>query len=222
MDKVITIDGYSACGKSTVASYLVSQLNAVHIDSGLIFRVASYLFSKNRERYNQFINGSECSRYFIKDGCISTKTNLSSIHLKSEDVGVLASNFGRNKQNQLQLISVQKKLIEEYRIQYEPEYIILTGRNCGSSVFPNAAVKFFLTASVKVRSSRRYNQIIATDANAKLGEIERQILFRDLQDANRPFGKLTIPKDSILIDTANYTVNELSHFIRDKISKISK
>lgn len=223
---IIAIDGYSSCGKSTMAKQMANQLNYIYIDTGAMYRaVALYAFRNN------FISKDE----FKKDELIAalplikvsfsynSELNCSETFLNNENVeqqirGIEVSNLVSKV---AQIKEVRAKLVEIQRELGEKKGLVMDGRDIGSVVFPDAELKIFMTAHYKVRAKRRFEELKAKGDKISLEEIEDNISSRDNDDTSRTENPLIQAQDAVVIDNSNITREEQLRFAlklaRDKM-----
>ncbi len=212
---IIAIDGYSSCGKSTLAKLLAKSLNLLFIDTGAMYRAVTFYVIENN--------------LFNEDGEINTAAleahlpliNVSFDTNSSQNPIILLN--GKNIEKEIRTIEVnanvskvasnslvRKKLVAEQRKLAQKVDVVLDGRDIGTVVFPHASIKFFLTASPDVRAQRRYDELKQT--NAKLIEtvedVKANLIERDYLDTNRSDSPLIKAADAIVIDNTNLSANE--------------
>jgi cytidylate kinase len=209
----IAIDGYSSCGKSTLAKALAKKLNYIFIDTGAMYRAVSlYAFQNNwiGEDYfeiNSIIgNLANIELHFE----INSENGKPEIYLNKENVeskirGLEISNFVSKIAS---IKEVRTKLVFEQRKMGLDGGVVMDGRDIGSVVFPNAEVKFFITADPKIRAERRFKELLVTNTKITLQEIEKNLIERDFLDSTREESPLLQTSDSILIDNSLITVDE--------------
>lgn len=208
----IAIDGYSSCGKSTLAKALAGQLNYVYIDTGAMYRaIALYCMSNN------IINGNIDIEKLIEllptievSFKYNNTTNLAETYLNGENVeqkirGVEVSNrvseIAKIKQVRVKLVDMQRKLGEK-------KGIVMDGRDIGTVVFPNAELKFFVTADKKIRAKRRYDELKSKGDDVTIEQVMLNIAKRDFEDVNRQENPLKQAKDAIVIDNTELSRDE--------------
>ena len=208
----IAVDGFSSCGKSTLARTLAKELNYTFIDSGAMYRGIALFCLKN-----QLIEDGEPNEEAIN-------ASLDSIHLsfKINDYGdqILYLNDEDVEQEirQPQIASivskiatlpmVREKLVNEQREMGKLGGIVMDGRDIGSVVFPNAELKLFITADPDVRTKRRYLELSEKGIQTSLEEVRKNLLERDHIDSTRAISPLIQTKDAIVIDNSNMTRQE--------------
>jgi len=209
----IAIDGYSSCGKSTLAKALAKELNYIFIDTGAMYRaVALYAYQNNWISEDTFEVNSiienlpnvalhfEINRENGKPEIYLNKENIES-KIRGLEISNLVSKIASIKEVRLKLVFEQRKMGLNGGI-------VMDGRDIGSVVFPNAEVKFFITAKPKIRAERRFKELYAANSNITLQEIEKNLIERDFMDSTREESPLIQTNDSILIDNSLISVDE--------------
>ncbi len=212
---IIAIDGTSGSGKSTTAKRLSEELNFLHIDSGSLYRVATYFCiineiksdDDNLESKLDDMNIDFDDRKILLNG----KDITSEIreHYISDSVSDFSSNvIIRNK-----LSDFQKKLAKNRNA-------VVEGRDIATHVFPSADYKFYLSADIEVRAKRRYKQMIESDSQGiDKKDILTNLIKRDQLDMNREHSPLLKDKDAIEINTTNLNIDEQVNLIIKTINK---
>lgn len=215
--KVIAIDGPSGSGKSTIAKLLAKNLNVLYIDTGAMYRaIACWCDLKEIE-----IHESDEFDKLIED--LDLKYGLSDKTLVQVNGEDLTQKIREHHISNLasivsQVPSVRKKLLVLQRELGEQRVCVMEGRDIGSVVFPNAFIKFFVTASVEVRAQRRLNQLAENgDTSNTLEQIKKDVEDRDDKDANRDVSPLIKSEDAHLVDTSDLTTDETIQLLRDKV-----
>jgi len=209
----IAIDGFSSTGKSTVAKQIAKELKYIYIDSGAMYRAVT-LFAMN----NGYINSSE----FNKKELIQ---NLGNIHLsfrlnEKKDLAEIYLNKV-NVENEIRGLEVSKLVskvaeVSEVRrmlVKQQQEYgkekgVVMDGRDIGTVVFPEAELKFFMTASAEKRATRRFDELISRGDKVNFEEILKNVEYRDLIDSTREDSPLVKADDAIEIDNSDLSLEE--------------
>lgn len=220
---IITIDGPTASGKSTVARELAQQLHLFYIASGLLFRGLAYLLATHKKYtldtiidaspndIQEMFNATLFSYEYDSNGeHIFFHNQEITQHLKSSTVDQLASVLGKN-------VNARAAILEYIRHLAHAHYIIIDGRDCGSVMFPHAKFKFFLTASLDVRAQRWQQMQKKLGAHITLDEAKKCIAQRDERDSTRDVAPLIVPKDAWIIDSSDKTQQEVVSFIKNVI-----
>jgi cytidylate kinase len=220
----IAIDGYSACGKSTLAKDLAERLNFVFVDSGAMYRAVSLYCLRN----NLIVDGNPKIEQIIADlpniqMHFEKQADKTSLFLNDEDVSEeLRSNAVAEIVSKIASIGpVREKLVLEQQKMGENGGIIMDGRDIGSVVFPNAELKIFVTANEEVRVQRRYNELKSKGIQSKLDEVRKNLQERDYIDTHREISPLIQVDDAIILDNSNLTREEQVDFVLKLIRELN-
>ena len=206
---IITIDGPSGVGKGTLALNLVEKLELNYLNSGSIYRSIAYIAEINSIDLNntkELINIGSSIIFNIKpnshkvDIIYENKTINNLIF--NEETAKIASKISSNKALRLSLVSIQRSFAKE-------PGLIAEGRDMGSVIFPNAEVKFFLTANNETKAKRRLNQLKEKGINVSLTQLIDELNERDKRDLNRKASPLIIPDDALVIETDNKSIKDV-------------
>lgn len=207
----IAIDGFSSCGKSTLAKSLARKLGYAYIDSGAMYRVVTLVALRNGWIHNRIpdkkkiING-------LKNISISFKfiqeTEKNTTFLNNEDVEeqIRSLNVSNNVSPVSAIKEVRREMVRFQREMGKKGGIVMDGRDIGTVVFPNAELKIFMTASQKIRAQRRYNELLGKGQKVTMEEVLKNISERDYIDQNRKESPLRKAKDAIILDNSNLTI----------------
>lgn len=216
---VIAVDGHSACGKSTLAKDVAKELQLIYIDSGAMYRAVTLFFIENSVDLEDQLQVSLALRHidieFIKsDGKQLIFLNGEDISdkVRTQEINALVSHVAK-------ISAVRRKLVEIQRAFAEKSSIIMDGRDIGTVVFPEADVKFFLTAKIEVRTHRRYLEMQEKKITGSLDDVRINLQERDYIDSNRKDSPLVKAEDAFLIDNSELTREEQLDFILDIIRK---
>jgi cytidylate kinase len=220
---IITIDGTSSTGKSTLAKRIAKKLGYIYIDSGAMYRALTYYAISNNLISKDFIDKealiNDLSKLEIDFRKISLNDNLE-IHLnglpveskiRSLKVSDLVSQLAAINEVRTHMVKIQHSLGKN-------KGVVMDGRDIGTVVFPNAELKIFLEASAKLRAERRFNELKITDKDVSYGEVFDNINLRDTQDMSRSNSPLKKAQDAVLINTENMNLEELENEILNHIS----
>lgn len=202
---IVAIDGYSSCGKSTLARDLAECLGYVHVDSGSMYRaVTLYLIGhqvdpEDVEAVTRSLDSIAIS-FQYDDGIQHTLLNGKNVdeQIRDFDVNKLVSPVAA-------ISSVRRFLVAQQRQLGIPGGIVMDGRDIGTVVFPEAELKIFLTASTGVRVERRYQELIAQGINATRDQVAESLAYRDLIDTTREDSPLRQAEDAVVIDNTHLT-----------------
>ncbi len=209
MSFTIAIDGPAGAGKSTIAKKAAKKLDFLYMDTGAMYRaMALYLIRNNIYENNEKDIKKACEKADIRiayeDGVQQIYLNGENVNtfIRTEEVGNMASKSSVNRDIRLKLVELQRKTAAQ-------ENVIMDGRDIGSYVLPNADLKIFLTADIKVRVQRRYEEILNKGLKCNPEEIEKDLKERDERDRNREFAPLIQAEDAVLINTSYMTIDEV-------------
>ena len=206
---IITIDGPSGVGKGTLALNLVEELKLNYLNSGSIYRSIAYIAEINSIDLNntkELINIGSSIIFNIKPN--SHKVDIIYENKKinnliyNEEIAKIASKISSNRTLRLSLVSIQRSFAKE-------PGLIAEGRDMGSVIFPNAEVKFFLTANNETKAKRRLNQLKEKGINVSLTQLIDELNERDKRDLNRKASPLIIPDDALVIETDNKSIKDV-------------
>ena len=208
---VITIDGPAASGKGSLSKKISEEFNFFYMETGIYYRGFASLFDKNQADIldlSSFICNMNIT--FFKDYIIQNNKKLYTAKITQ-----LASNLAKNKEIREFIVKIQQDMIITLAKKFNG--IILEGRDCGSVVAPQADLKFYLTASLKVRAERRFNQIIKDKKDISYEQVLIDLKERDDQDKNRKHSPLQKPKDAVVIDNSDYNFEETINIVKNII-----
>jgi len=215
MNYVITIDGPAGAGKSSVAKRAANELGIKYLDTGAIYRAIALILAKSEIKPD--------SEEFLREALSEIKIELKgnsvlvngfdvSGEIRTPEVDELASIYSAVPLVREALLGLQKD-------QEHYGSLVAEGRDVGSVVFPDAKVKFFLTASPEARAKRRYLERIAKGKDADYNEILSSIKHRDINDSTRALAPLSVPDGAIYLDTSDLTEDEAVNFIVSKVKE---
>lgn len=227
---IVAIDGPAGAGKSTAARLLAKQLGFTLIDTGALYRaLALNALDRNVDLRDGPALATLCRTLEYQFGTlerghreIGSDVAIPKLHvycngvdvtdaIRSPELGMAASNVSK-------LPEVREALLDVQRRFGERGGIVMEGRDIGTVIFPSAELKFFLTASVESRATRRWEELKAAGANTKLEQVIKETMARDEQDTQRPIAPLKQADDARLIDSTSRgledVVNEMAHAVR--------
>ena len=215
----IAIDGPAGAGKSTIAKKLAKDLGYVYVDTGAMYRAMAYYFIQNGIKADDVLAIEKAC--VDVDVTITYKDGEQQVILNGENVnGVIRNEEVGNMASATSIYPVvSTKLVELQRILAQKENVIMDGRDIGTVVLPNANVKIFLTASSRVRATRRYEELQAKGIECNLDEIEKDIIERDQRDMNRETSPLKQADDAILLDSSALDIDGVVERMKEIIEK---
>lgn len=224
---IVAVDGYSSTGKSTVAKIIAAKLGLIYIDTGAMYRVVTlealrrgliadgvidqkrlreslkeinigFKYNREQDFYETYLNGE-----YVEE-------QIRGMEVSDQVSGIAALGF------------VREFLVAQQREMARNESVIMDGRDIGSVVFPDADVKFFMTASPAVRAQRRYKELTDKGVEVSYEEVEANVLKRDYIDAHREESPLKQTDDAIVVDNSDMTVEDEVAFMIEKIRQVQR
>lgn len=205
---IITLDGPSGTGKSTLSKLLADELGFKLLNTGMIYRAITYYFVAN----NIDCNDSDSVNNALNTINIDLKFNRNqqSVFINSEDMTpfINTKTVQKNVSIVSQIYQVRKLIYDIQHKFAENNDMVIEGRDIGTAIFPDAEIKFYVTCDTLVRAKRRLDDLNKSSQNFSLQEVYDSLENRDLLDKSREFGPLKRPDDAIDIDTTNSTVEQ--------------
>ena len=207
---IIAIDGYSSCGKSTLANQLAKKLNYIFIDSGAMYRAITLYFLRNHIDWNKPNEVKKALLEIHLDFEYDEETNQSSILLNGENVAALVRDMlvSENVSAVSTIKEVREFAVAQQQQMGKKKGIVMDGRDIGTTVFPNAALKIFVTADIAVRVERRFKEMLEKKIIATIEEVQNNLEMRDYIDSNREFSPLRKADDARVLDNSMLTREE--------------
>ncbi|MEP7236460.1 MAG: (d)CMP kinase [Ferruginibacter sp.] len=207
---IITIDGWSSCGKSTLAKQLAKALGYVYIDSGAMYRAITLYFLRNHINWldtEQVNNALHDIRITFK---FNDKTQQSEIFLNGENVEYVIRDLviAEKVSDIATIAAVRTFAVAQQQKMGEQKGIVMDGRDIGTTVFPDAELKFFMTADIAVRVERRYIEMFEKNPNTSIEEVKANLEMRDYVDSNREISPLRKAIDAIELDNTFLSIEE--------------
>ena len=221
---IVAIDGYSSCGKSTIAKALAKYAGYTYVDTGAMYRaVALYaqrlglanpesgytdLLAQLKNIHIDFIQTPEGQHVTLNGEDVET-------YIRTLEIGNLASQISTIKE-------VRAFLVAQQQAMGEKKGIVMDGRDIGTVVFPHAELKLFLTASPEVRAERRFKELQAKGENPVFEEVLRDTNDRDYRDTHRAESPLRQAEDAIVVDNSHMTREEQNQWLLDAYKKAAE
>ncbi len=216
---IIAIDGFSACGKSTLARDLSKKLNCIYIDSGAMYRAVTYYLIKNNIDISNLTAVKEAldkihvhferengdSVIYLSGGNVENKIRTQDISSKVSEVAAISP--------------VRKKMVQLQREYASDGSVVMDGRDIGTVVFPNADIKLFITADTQVRVQRRYLELKNKGLSVSKKEVRDNLKSRDHIDSTRKDSPLRKAPDAILIDNSQMSQKQQLKVALDLINQ---
>jgi cytidylate kinase len=217
---VIAIDGYSSCGKSTLAKALAQKLHFIYIDSGAMYRAVTLYFL----RHNIGLKDHEQVAGALKNIHLNfhSRDYQTHITLNDEEVSdeIRQMPVSDNVSEVAALKEVRHEMVKQQQRMGRSKNIVMDGRDIGTTVFPDAQLKIFMTADPKVRAERRYKELQPKNPDITLEEVFENLAHRDYQDTTREESPLVRAKDAVILDNTNMTPDEQLQFALDKVKDL--
>lgn len=204
---IIAIDGPSASGKGTVAQLVAQALGFHYLDSGALYRLVALKATQlaiDITDQRQLTEIAKNLNIKFKDQEIYLDDRVVTQDIRAEQCGILASQLAAYPQ-------VREALTERQRKFCQPPGLVADGRDMGSTIFPHAVLKVFLTASAEIRAQRRHKQLMEKGINANIALLLQDIRKRDERDSNRSVAPLKQEADAHLLDTTSLTISDAQH-----------
>jgi cytidylate kinase len=224
---IVAIDGPAGAGKSTVARRLAAELGFVLVDTGAMYRAVALAASRagvpwnDAERVAGLARGMVAARslVFERDDELNVRVKLAgedvSEAIRTPDIAQGASTVSAHAEVRAVLLDLQRQAGQEGGV-------VLEGRDIGTVVFPDAEVKFFLTASPEVRARRRHAELVAKGQDVTFDATVAEVKERDARDESRAVAPLRKAEGAILVDSTNMTIDETVAFMLAKVREVAK
>ena len=225
---VIAIDGYSSCGKSTMAKDLACEIGYIYVDTGAMYRAVTLFAMRNRlfgdngdidtDRLEQML--PEVSISFK----IDTETGKPETCLNGEVVEkeIRSLEVSQHVSPVAALPFVRAKLVEQQQAMGKEKGIVMDGRDIGTVVFPNAELKIFVTATAEIRAQRRFKELQANGMPANYDDILKNVEERDYIDTHRETSPLRQADDALVLDNSQLTIAEQKKWLMDIFKERTK
>ena len=224
---IIAVDGHSSCGKSTVAKAVARKLGIAYIDTGAMYRAVTLYAIRHGLAKEGYIDAegiagalSDMDITFSFDKEMGRNTTyLNGENVEDEIRGMAVSGLVSPVSA---IPAVRAKLTDWQREMGRNQSVIMDGRDIGTTVFPDADLKIFMTARPAVRARRRYDELTAKGQEANLAEILRNVEERDRQDSTRAVSPLRKADDAIVLDNSDMTREEQFDFVIERVKEIKQ
>lgn len=214
---MVAIDGYSSCGKSTLAKALAKKLHFVYIDSGAMYRAVTLYFIRN----NIDINNIEEIERALADIHLNfhSRDYQTHITLNNEEVSeeIRQMPVSEKVSSVSAIKAVRREMVKQQQRMGRSKNIIMDGRDIGTTVFPDASVKFFMTADPAIRAERRYKELRANGENVSMEDVFENLAHRDYQDTTRKESPLIRAQDAIILDNTEMSEEEQLGFALEQV-----
>ncbi len=215
---LITIDGPAGAGKSTIARALAKELGYLYLDTGAMYRAVALAAQRKG-----LLGEEEAISRLCEELSLELRPGEAglSVFLDGEDVSqeIRTPEIDRLSSIVASIPGVRRCLQRRQRALGEAGGVVAEGRDMGSHVFPDADLKFFLTANPEVRARRRYEELRAKGQEISLEEVLAEVLARDRRDQEREIAPLVVPEGAIIIDTSDLSREEVLSLLLERVRK---
>ncbi|OSZ77364.1 cytidylate kinase [Chitinophagaceae bacterium IBVUCB2] len=207
---VITIDGWSSCGKSTLAKQLSQKLGYLYVDSGAMYRAITLYFLRNNIDWAEKKEVKEALKSINLEFVFNPKSDSSEMYLNGENVEyVIRDLLIAEKVSDVAAIKeVREFAVAQQQKMGTQKGIVMDGRDIGTVVFPKAELKIFMTADNAIRVQRRFKELYEKNPNITVEEVKDNLEMRDYIDSHREVSPLRKAKDALELDNTNLTEKE--------------
>ena len=223
----IAIDGFSSCGKSTMAKDLAREIGYIYIDSGAMYRAVTLYSMENGIFQNEKID-TEKLKEQIKNIHISFRLNPDTgrpdTYLNGENIEnkIRTMDVSSHVSPIAALGFVREAMVAQQQEMGKAKGIVMDGRDIGTTVFPDAELKIFVTASPEIRAQRRYDELKAKGQEASFDEILENVKQRDHIDQNREVSPLRKADDALLLDNSQMTISQQKEWLSEQFNRVCK
>src|ERR1700733_2695294 len=218
---IITIDGWSSCGKSTLAKQLAAELGYVYIDSGAMYRAITLYFLRNHTDWSDTNEVNEALKNIKIEFQHNDKSQQTEIFLNEENVEYLIRDLViADKVSDVAAIKeVRDFAVAQQQSMGEKKGIVMDGRDIGTTVFPDAELKIFMTAQIAVRVERRFKELYDKKPNVTIEEVKNNLEMRDYIDSNREISPLRKADDAVVLDNTNLSMEQQLKFAENLLKE---
>lgn len=222
---VIAIDGFSSCGKSTMAKDLAREVGYIYVDTGAMYRAVT-LFAMRNDVFDAEGNIDETRLKALLPDVkltfqLNNETKLPEVCLNGENVEryIRTLEVSQHVSPIAALPFVREKLVEQQQAMGNEKGIVMDGRDIGTVVFPNAELKIFVTASADIRAQRRFKELETKGMPADFDEILQNVEQRDYIDTHRETSPLRQADDALVLDNSHLTIAEQKVWLMEKFNE---
>ena len=215
---IVAIDGFSSCGKSTMAKTLARETGYIYVDTGAMYRAVSLFCIRNGWMTDSELNTAAIEKH-IAEIQLEFRTNengKAEMYMNGENIEneIRTLDVANGASKVSTLGAVRRELVKQQQKMGEKKGIVMDGRDIGTVVFPEAELKIFLTASAEVRAQRRWDEMRTKGENVSYEEVLANVIERDFRDQNRDESPLRKAVDAIEIDNTTLQPNEQQEILR--------
>ena len=207
---ILTIDGWSSCGKSTLAKQLAKSLGYIYVDSGAMYRAITLYFLRNHIDWTNKTEVQSALKNITLEFNYNPKSEKSEIYLNGENVEYVIRDLviAEKVSDVAAIKEVREFAVSQQQQMGQEKGIIMDGRDIGTVVFPNAELKIFMKADNAVRVERRFKELYEKNPNITLDEIKSNLEMRDYIDSHREISPLHQAQDALILDNTNMSEEE--------------
>lgn len=204
---IITIDGWSSCGKSTLAKQLAREMGYTYVDSGAMYRAITLYFLRNSVNFDDEKEVADALENISLEFIYNDQLDQSEIYLNGENVEFLIRDLlvAEKVSDVAAIRAVRIFATGQQKKMGKGKGIVMDGRDIGTAVFPGAELKIFMTADISVRVERRFREMFAKNPNITIEEVKNNLEMRDYIDSNREFNPLRKAEDALVLDNTHLT-----------------
>ena len=223
---IITIDGWSSCGKSTLAKQLAKKLGYLYVDSGAMYRAITLYFLRNNVDLDEKKEIKDALKQINLEFVVNDKSRLSEMHLNGENVEYVIRDLlvAEKVSDVAALKEVREFAVAQQQKMGAKKGIVMDGRDIGTTVFPNAELKIFMTADIAVRVERRFKELFEKNPNITIEEVKNNLEMRDYIDSNREVSPLRKAADARVLDNTQLTEKQqfdtAMDWVHDRVKNI--
>lgn len=218
---IITIDGWSSCGKSTLAKQLAKSLGYVYIDSGAMYRAITLYFLRNHIDWTDVSEVDIALKNIHLHFEYNATSEQSEMVLNDENVEYVIRDLvvAEKVSDVAAIAAVRKCAVDQQQKMGSKKGIVMDGRDIGTTVFPDAELKIFMTADIATRVDRRFREMYEKNPNVSIEEVKKNLEMRDYIDSNREVSPLRMATDAILLDNTHISMEEQLDFALKLVAK---
>ena len=207
---IVTIDGWSSCGKSTLAKQLAKELGYVYVDSGAMYRAITLFFLRNHIDWTDAQEVKNALKDIVLEFQYNKISQQSEIVLNGENVEYVIRDLviAEKVSDVAAIESVRSFAVAQQQKLGKQKGIVMDGRDIGTTVFPHAELKIFMTADTAVRVERRFKELYNKNPNISIEEVKSNLEMRDYIDSNREISPLRKAADAIVLDNTHMSMLE--------------
>ena len=222
----IAVDGYSSCGKSTMAKDLAREIGYVYIDTGAMYRSVTLYALQNGLITSEGINTA-----LLKEKMADIKITFALDQATGRPLAYLNGVCVEQEIRGMEVASyvspiatldfVREAMVQQQRLMGKEKGVILDGRDIGTVVFPDAELKIFVTASAEIRAKRRYDELTAKGMACDINDILKNVQERDRIDTTREISPLRQAEDAIVLDNSHMTIAEQKEWLMEQFKRVT-